>query len=391
MFGAFTLEQSTRIAFGAGRLDSLGEDVSALAGSGCRVLLIGDRGVERAGLVERACATIARADHEITKFAELDGEPCADAIDRAAEIGRETKAAVVAAIGGGSALDLAKLAAAAIPAGRSADAYALYAEPLPTGAPPVICIPTTAGTGCEVTRTSVLANREGRKVWAWGDALRPRLALLDPELTIGLPAPLTATTGLDALVHAIEAASARRCNPIAEAQALHAIHLIVDALEAAVGNPEDRAARSAMQVAACLAGLAIDGAGTGVAHALGHALGTLARVPHGRAVALSLRVALPWNAAAEPARFRLVAGAMGIEPSVADAALPEALGARFDGLARAVEVEVSLTGDGLTRGDVGRLAEIATAPENRPMLENNARPVGASEAVELAKALLSVS
>ncbi|MGH6913685.1 MAG: iron-containing alcohol dehydrogenase, partial [Geminicoccales bacterium] len=233
--------------------------------------------------------------------------------------------------------------------------------------------------------------REGRKVWAWGDALRPRLALLDPELTIGLPAALTAATGLDALVHAIEAASARRSNPIAEAQALQAIRLIVGALEAAVHNPSERAARSAMQIAACLAGLAIDGAGTGIAHALGHALGTLAKVPHGRAVALSLRVALPWSAAADPARFRPVAEAMGVGPSVADAALAEALGARFDGLVRAVEVRVSLASEGLTFEDVGRLAEIATAPENRPMLENNAREVGASEAAGLAQALLSAS
>jgi alcohol dehydrogenase class IV len=94
-------------------------------------------------------------------------------------------------------------------------------------------------------------------------------------------------------VHAIEAASARRRNPIGEAHALHAIRLIAGHLEAAVDDPGDRTARAAMQVAACLAGLAIDGAGTGVAHALGHALGTLAGMPHGRAVALALRIALP--------------------------------------------------------------------------------------------------
>jgi alcohol dehydrogenase class IV len=324
MFGPFTLEQSTRIAFGPGRIDGLGDDVSALAGPDCRVLLIGDRGVERAGLVARASAAIAKAGHQITQLADLDSEPSAEAIDRAAGIGRESRAAFVAAVGGGSALDLAKLAAAAIPADRSAEAYALGAEPLPADALPVICVPTTAGTGSEVTRTSVLTDRRGRKVWAWGDALRPRLALLDPELTMGLPPALTAATGLDALVHAIEAASARRRNPISEAQALQAIRMIAGHLEAAVDNPGDRAARAAMQVGACLAGLAIDGAGTGIAHGLGHALGTLARVPHGRAVALSLRIALPWNAAADPGRFHPIAAAMGLGPLAADAALPGA-------------------------------------------------------------------
>jgi len=391
MFGPFTLEQSTRIAFGPGRIDGLGDDVSALAGPGCRVLLIGDRGVERAGLVARVRAAIAKAGHQITQLADLDSEPSAEAIDRAAGIGRESRAAFVAAVGGGSALDLAKLAAAAIPADRSAEAYALGAEPLPADALPVICVPTTAGTGSEVTRTSVLTDRRGRKVWAWGDALRPRLALLDPELTMGLPPALTATTGLDALVHAVEAASARRRNPISEAQALQAIRMIAGHLEAAVDNPGDRAARAAMQVGACLAGLAIEGAGTGIAHALGHALGTLARVPHGRAVSLALRVALPWNAASDPGRFRRIAEAIGLGPPVADAALPEALGARFDKILRAVGIDVPLANGDLAKEDADRLAAITMAPENRPMLENNARTVSADEATELARALLSAS
>jgi alcohol dehydrogenase class IV len=391
MFRSFTLEQSARIASGPGRIDGLGDDASALAGSGCRVLLIGDRGVERAGLVARAGAALAKAGHEITQFAELDGEPSAEAIDRAAAIGREGGAALVVAVGGGSALDLGKLAAAAIPADRSAEAYALCAEPLPAGTLPIICVPTTAGTGSEVTRTSVLTDREGRKVWAWGDALRPKLALLDPELTTGLPATLTAASGLDALVHAIEAASGRRCNPISDAQALHAIRMIAGHLEAAVCDSGDRAARAAMQVGACLAGLAIDSAGTGIAHALGHALGSLARVPHGRAVALALRIALPWNAAADPGRFHGIAEAMGLGRRVADAALPEALGARFDALLRAVGIDVSLAKDGMTGDDAERLVEVTMAPENRPMLENNARIVRASDAAALSRALLSAS
>jgi alcohol dehydrogenase class IV len=252
---------------------------------------------------------------------------------------------------------------------------------------PVIAIPTTAGTGSEATRTAVFTDHAGRKVWAWGETLRPTLALLDPTLTTGLPPALTAISGLDALVHAIEAATGQRATPASTGHALEAIRLAFAHLETAVRQPNDLAARAGMLRAACLAGRAIDAGGTGVAHGLGHALGTIAKVPHGLAVALALRAALAWNAAAAPARFREIARAMDVQAKD-DAQIGPALAGRYDTLLRSVDCPLDLARYGLGKADASRLTHAMLAPENRPMLENNARPVDADAAAKLTRRVL---
>lgn len=385
----FTTEHPTKITFGEGRLEDLAADARRLAGLRPRILLVADRGVLRAGLVERAQAALAKRRLEPAVWAELDGEPRAADVDAAATAARAADAQLVIALGGGSALDVGKLAAAIAPAQAPAETYALAARALPSDPLPVLCVPTTAGTGAEVTRTAVFADHAGRKLWAWGEALRPRQALLDPTLTLGLPPPITATAGLDALVHAIEAATNRRGNPFTDASALQAIRLVCQHLATAVHRPDDLSARAGMLIAACLAGLAIDGAGTALAHGLGHALGTIARVPHGRAVALSLRVTLPWNVAAAPRRHRAVAEAMGLHGVEEDEHLAPALAGRYEALLRDVGVAVGLRGDGLGPGDGERVTEALFAPENRPMLEANARAVTRAGAAQLVAELLA--
>ena len=386
---AFTIEQPTRIAFGEGRLEQLAHDVKGLVGPRARVLLVADQVLARAGLVDRALEALARRPMEVTVHADLAGEPRAAGVDEAAALARRTGALLIVGLGDGSALDLAKLAAALAPGDSPAEAYALAARALPGDPLPVICIPTTAGTGAEVTRTAVFANRDGRKLWAWGDALRPRLALLDPKLSTGLPSGITALTGLDALVHGIEATTNRRGNAFTDAQALHGVRLVVEHLPVAAERPDDLAARGGMLCAACLAGLAIDGAGTAVAHALGHALGSVAGMPHGRAVALSLRAALAWNAEGSPRRHGAVAEAMGLMPEADDARLGPALAARYDQLLRALGVPLDVGWDGLGPSDAGRLRDVLFAPENRPMLEANARQVTRAVADRLIGDLLS--
>jgi alcohol dehydrogenase class IV len=386
---AFIIEQPTRIAFGEGRLEQLAHDVKGLAGPRARVLLVADQGVARAGLIDRALEALARRPNDVTVHADLAGEPRAAEVDEVAALARGTDALLIVGLGGGSALDLAKLAAAIAPGENPVEAYALAARALPVDPLPVICIPTTAGTGAEVTRTAVFANGAGRKVWAWGDALRPRLALLDPKLSIGLPSGITALTGLDALVHGIEAATNRRGNAFTDAHALHAVRLVVEHLPVVAERPDDLAARGGMLCAACLAGLAIDGAGTAIAHALGHALGSVAGMAHGRAVALSLRAALAWNAEGSPRRHRAVAEVVGLMPDPDDARLGPALAARYDQLLRALGVPVDVGWDGLGPRDAERLREMLLAPENRPMLDANARQVTGAFAERLIGDLLS--
>ncbi|MCC7047985.1 MAG: iron-containing alcohol dehydrogenase [Alphaproteobacteria bacterium] len=390
MIDAFSFAGATRLAFGPGRIDALGDDVAGLAGARARVLVVSDPGVVAAGIVGRAGNALRAKGHDAELFAEVRGEPLIQSIDAAAAMARGCGAVV--GLGGGSAMDVAKFAAAVAGADQPAAHYALCANPLPTARPVLVLAPTTSGTGSETTRTAVFTDQAGRKVWAWGDELRADLALLDPTLTTGLPAPVTAATGIDALVHAIEAVTVQGSNPPARAMGLEAIRLIAANLDRAVEMPGDVGARGAMQVAAALAGMAIDEAGTGIAHAMGHGLAALGRIHHGRAVGLCLRVALADNAAAAPDSHAMVARAMGLEggPGIGDDAMLAArLPAVYDGMIRRVGVPLSLADLGLTPKDAPRLAEATLWPENKPMLARNARPIDAPALDELCRAVLA--
>jgi alcohol dehydrogenase class IV len=386
----FLVALAGSIAYGPGRLDGLGEDVTALAGAGARVLVVGDAGVARLGMVDRAAAILTRAGHAAVTFADLVSEPTDAAIDAAATVARRHGAGIVIGIGGGSALDTAKLTAGIAPSDKPALTYALCAAPLPSKPLRKILIPTTAGTGSETTRTAVFADGSGRKLWAWGDELRADLALLDPALAVGLPRHLTAATGVDALVHAIEAATVKRASPVATAFALEAIRLGAAHFPSAVDQPDDLKARGAMAVAAALAGLAIDIAGTGIAHALGHALGTLAKVHHGRAVGLCLRATLAWNAEAAPISHAAVARALGVaDHGQGEVALAAAGTGAYEALLDRVGLPLSLADHGLSGKDADRLVKIGMDGENAPMRDNNAREVTGDDMTRLARAVLA--
>ncbi len=379
-----------RIAFGAGRLERLDRELAALVGTGAAVLLVSDRGLAAAGVLARAEAALATGGFAVASFSELAGEPAADDVDRVAAAAHRCGAEAIVGIGGGSVLDAAKLAACAAATGRKAMDYALMATPLPEKRPVIVLAPTTAGTGSEMTRTAVFADPRGRKLWAWGDALRADLALLDPALTTALPRGLTVATGVDALVHAIEAATVRRADPIATGFALEAIRLVARTLPRAASAPEDLEARGAMLVAASLAGLAIDQSGTGIAHAIGHALGSIAKVHHGRAVGLSLRAALAWNAEAAVASHAAVAQALGAgNGGRGERALAEAAAPAYADLLERVSLPLSLADHGLSAGDAERLVAASLGEENAPMRENNARKVARADLERLAAAVLS--
>jgi alcohol dehydrogenase class IV len=387
---AFSLVSSTRVAFGVDRVDKLGEDVTNIAGAGSAVLLVADPGLP--ALAARVEGVLAQAGHTVAVFTDVRSDPLGAQVDAAAAAARRRNAACVVGVGGGSTLDVAKFAAAIARADTPADHYALARNPLPKNGLRKICVPTTAGTGSETTRVSVFTNGRGEKMWAWGDELRADLAVLDPRLTVGLPPHLTAATGIDALVHAIEACTIRRANPFNDAVCYQAIRLIVQNLARAVAAPDDLEARGAMQIAAAAAGMGIDNSGTGIAHAMGHALGAIGHVHHGRAVGLCLRAALAWNAEVSPARHALVAQAMGVpsegrkpEDVVAD------LAPAYDRFVRAVGLQVSLGKDGLGAGDVKRLAAATMAPENKSMRDSNIREIKPDDAERIAHVVLTAA
>lgn len=393
MLETFTHEPGPAMTYGIDRVERLPADVSALAGEAARILIVTDAGLMATGLPEALRGRLADAGHTVALFHDVQSDPSADSVDAAAARARAMAANLIIGLGGGSPLDVAKLAACVAVDEHPASAYAVLGRPLPSSPIKKILIPTTSGTGAEMTRTSVYGVDTGRKVWAWGPTLKADLSILDPAVTRGLPAPLTAATGLDALVHAIEACTHRQATPVVEAMALQAIRLVAGNLERAVSDPGDLDARGRMALGSALAGSAIDACGTGIAHALGHALGTIAHVHHGRAVALALRITLPLCAARRPELYLPVALALGANPRVVadDGALAAAAGVRFEAILRAVGLPVSLAGDGLGEADARRLVTVALAPENRPMVESNAVAFSDEELLEIARRILTAA
>jgi alcohol dehydrogenase class IV len=387
---SFTMSPNPAIACGVDRVEKIAGDVARLVGEGATVLFVADPGL--GNLTDRVAHLLKAGGSKVELFTDIRSDPLAAQIDDAADRARSSAAKLVVALGGGSSLDSAKLAAACAVAGQPAAHYSLAQNPLPEGPLPVICLPTTAGTGSEATRVSVYTLGTGEKAWAWGDALRPALSILDPKLTVGLPPHLTAATGVDALVHAVEATTIRRANIMNDGVCLQAIRLVVKHLPRAVAQGDDLEARQAMQIAACLAGQAIDNSGTGIAHAIGHALGAIGHVHHGRAVGLSLRAAIGWNAEAGIERHAQVAQAMGV-PSEGRSAKDVAkdLAPAFDKFLRNVRLKISLAGESLSTADADRLATTTMAPENKAMRDSNIREVTLEDARHFAKVILTAA
>ncbi len=386
-----TFDYSVRplIKFGFGLASQIGEELVSISAEK-QVVIISDPGVIAAGLTEVVMASLKKHGFTFDLFSDVMGESSIEAVGRAAAVIRTGRPAAVIGLGGGSALDIAKLATVVSAADHAAETYALMHHPLPQRSTKLIMLPTTAGTGAEVTRTAVFTNKQQHKVWAWGNELAADLVILDPELTLTLPNPLTAATGLDALVHAIEACTVKNSHPFVQATGLHAIRLICRSLAKAIDQPQDRNARGNLLMAATLAGMALDGAGAGLAHGMGHALGTIAGIHHGRAVALALDVIFPQNTIAAIDIHVEIAAALGVG---LDKAPPEVnakkAAAAFSDFIRQVGIGISLKPDGLKPSDVNRLVDVIFSKENMPMHANNCYTASQSDIRDFAQQLLA--
>lgn len=357
---SFTLSFVPEIRFGAGRLADIVPQVELRAGKGAVVLVVADPALKALGITAQACDLLGKAGIAAHVYDGFAGEPGVTDIDTAAALARQHRAGAVIGLGGGSTLDTAKLVACCAVSGLDAAAYALCSTPLPKNRLPIIAVPTTAGTGSEVTRVSVYADAKKVKVWAWGEELKPDVAILDPELTVAVPPAVTAGTGLDALVHAIEAATNKQANPGNDLYCLKAISLIAANLERAVMQPGDIAARGAMLLAACYGGIGIDNCGTALAHNISHAVANLAPIAHGRATGLAMLATIGWVAEGNPAGFASVAQAMGETDPVA----------AYERVVRASGVSVATGLSGVTPE---ALAQHMAAPANAPMRKSTLR------------------
>jgi alcohol dehydrogenase len=372
---SFTLSRIPEIIFGAGRMADVASKVEQFVGKNASVLVVADPMLTSLGITGRAVKILQDAGFVVQVFDSIKGEPKLADIDAASAQARKSAAKAIVGLGGGSALDTAKLVAACAASGLSARRYQLCETPLPKDILPIIAIPTTAGTGSEVTRVAVFANSDKVKVWAWGEELKPLVAILDPELTVGVPPHITAATGLDALVHAIEAATNTNRTDGNDLYALKAVSLISQNLQKAIDTPSDLAARGALLLGSCYGGIAIDNCGTALAHNISHAMADLAPIPHGRATGLAMLATMGWASQGAPEAFARVAHAMGASDPVK----------AYAELVRSSGLKISLEGDGLDLAKPEMLAERMASPANTPMRKSTARCPKDHELVEIAR------
>jgi alcohol dehydrogenase class IV len=375
----------TDVHFGYGASRSLADHVRALEAR--RALVVSDPGVHCAGIVDRVTAVLEQAAIDFSIYDQVTADSGSNLICEATEKLRADGADVVVGVGGGSALDTAKaVAAMARNPGSPLDYVGLHKvrnRPLP-----VIAIPTTAGTGSEVSLWSVFTDDTRRlKVAIGGVLLYPAVAICDPELTLGLPPALTASTGMDALAHAIECYTNKACQPISAALALAAVELIGKHLRRAVQNGNDRESRYAMLLASTMAGMAMNPTRLGLAHALAMPLGSWSlKIPHSIAIAVTLPLVMRFNCSAAPDRFADVARALG-QPvdrgSVFDAA--NCAVAAVASLASAIGIPKGLSECGLREHDVPAVVAEAIKSGNVPV---NPRPASEEELAEILRGAL---
>ncbi len=305
----FNFTGAKKIVFGRGAFESLAIEIKDLRGK--KPLVVMDRTLAEQGLKERIGAILQGAGLDLAFFDQVCPEPPLEAADEGAAAALREKCDLVVGIGGGSAMDTAK-AVAAIAANRGRAVDYLGLNRIPGPALPKIMVPTTAGTGSEVTFTSVFIRRDLKKKEGMNSPfLYPEVALLDPLLTVTLPPEPTATTGLDALCHAVESYTSLAASPMSELFSLEAIDLIGANLRKAVHNGQDLDAREGMLLGSLYAGLGLANAGVTAVHSLSYPLGGKYGIGHGLANTVLLPAVMAYNLPAALEKFALIAGILG--------------------------------------------------------------------------------
>ena len=376
----FVFETTPKLVCEAGAATRLGEMARELGIR--RALIVTDAGLVAAGLLEPVQAGFRTAGTVCTLFSDVVADPPEQSVALAVQAARDAGADGVIGVGGGSSLDTAKLVA--LLAGTPQELPDIYGIGLAKGPRlPLIQVPTTAGTGSEVTPIAIVTTPSSEKKGVVSSLLYPDLAVLDAHLTLGLPPRVTAMTGIDAMVHAIEAYTTRhKKNPLSDSLALRALSLLAGNIRTVIADGRDVAARAAMLQGSLLAGIAFANAPVGAVHALAYPLGGHFHVPHGLSNALMLGPVLEFNRPAAETLYAELAPA--ILPGSAFATPAKAtdafLGAMRD-LVAAMPMEQRLEQVGVRRDDLPMLA--ADAMKVQRLLINNPREVTYDDALDL--------
>ena len=370
----------TDIHFGSGVIQSLPERIRSMGAK--RVFLITDPGIISSEILGKITGLLTAEKIECEVFGGVKSDSGSKSISEAAEQLHRSGADAVIGVGGGSSLDTAKaVAVMATNPGSILDYTGLHR--VRNRSLPMIAIPTTAGTGSEVSLWSVFTNDDtGLKVAVGSVYAYPTIALCDPELTVGLPSDLTASTGMDALAHAIECYTNNACQPISASLALGAIRLIACNLRMAVRQGQDLDARYAMLLGSTMAGIAMNSTRLGLAHALAMPLGSWdLHIPHSIIIAVTLQPVMRFNHGAHPERFASVARALDESlDGLSDLCAAERAVIAVETLARDIGIPKGLADYGLRRDHIPRVIEEAMKSGNVVV---NPRPTSKEELAEI--------
>jgi len=380
MNAIFSFQGAGEVVFGSGTLNQLA-GIALRYGPGPALVVI-DPCFSKTPLKTRLLEELHSNGLKPIFFDQIEPEPSPASAEAGARLARRKKCSLVIGLGGGSTLDTAKAAAMlALNGGKVKDYVGLDRVPGP--GLPTIMIPTTAGTGSEVTFTAVFTDRATKTKGGINSRfLYPSVALLDPELTLSLPPEVTATTGMDALTHAMEAYTSNKANPLSDLVAEKAIALIGRSLKKAVKKGQDLEARQDMLLGSLLGGMALANAGVGAVHAMAYPLGAFFNIPHGLANAVLLPYVLDYNRVCATERF----ARMGALLTASTARVSAAQGARsclktIVGLSRAIGIPTNLKELGIPKKAIRSMAQ-AAMKVTRP-IENNPRPVTEMDIVSL--------
>lgn len=348
----------TKIVFGDGAARDAEPEMSIL---GCnRAVIITDRGILAAGLVERVADSLGGKCAGV--FSDVPQDTGIEVVNAGADFARRNRADAIISIGGGSVIDTAKGVCILLTEGGTLDDFDGI-QMLTRPQTPHIAIPTTAGTGSEVTWVAVIMDRQkGQKRLIVEYFNAPRVAILDPRMTEKLPPLLTAATGMDAMCHAVEALHSVARQPISDGLAIQAVRLLSGHLPVCVANGSDIASRGQVQIAAAMAGWAFGNAMVGLTHALAHSLGAVCRIPHGIANGILLPHCMRFNLDESIGAYSLVAESLDIrEKGMTDAEAARAAVDEMAAFTKRIGHPQRLSEMGVNHSDIEKAAELCLA------------------------------
>ncbi len=382
MTQAFVFQTVPSLVVESGAASRLGELLRARFGDLARLCVVTDRFLHASGLLKPALDNLAAHGWQVTVIDDVVADPPEHVVLAATERARAADAQIVLGLGGGSSMDVAKLIAVLAPQQQQALADMYGVNRVSVARLPLVQMPTTAGTGSEVTAVSIVTVGEAKKMGVVAPQLVADLAILDAQLTFGLPSNVTAATGIDAMVHAIEAyTSARLKNPVSDMLAIKALDLLSRNLLTACHDGTNGAAREAMLLGAMFAGQAFANAPVAAVHALAYPLGGIYHVPHGLSNALVLPHVLRFNAEAAAPLYAELAQVLVPGVSGSDESRTQAFIARLEHLIAATKIPARLREVGVERDALARMA--ADAMLQQRLLVNNPRPVTEADALAI--------